>query len=83
MARSDLFRSLQVSLEIIKLNDRIFDWSGHHLSSIGHVPCGGMILLSMRSCYFVDHDLKLRDKEPLRTTLVVIIGLNTFLINTI
>ena len=47
----------QISSDLFKLNDQIFDRSDHHPSSVGHVPHGGMILLSMRSCYFVDRDL--------------------------
>ena len=48
MASSDLLRSLQVSLEIFKLNDRIFDQSGHRPSAMFH----------MAACYFVDRDLR-------------------------
>ena len=46
---SDLFRELQVERSKFRSV-----W----LSSVGHVPCGGMILLSTRLCYFVDSNLR-------------------------
>ena len=46
---SGLFRHLQV--------ERSNFWSVWP-SSVGHVPRGSMVLLSMRSCYFVDRDLR-------------------------
>jgi hypothetical protein len=65
--------------DLSKLNDQKFDRSGHHLSSIGHVPRGGMIFAVHAICYFVNHDLRDRDgfvgPGPHSTIILLVLGL--------
>jgi hypothetical protein len=71
-------RSLEISLVIFKLYDRILDQSGRRPSSVGHVPRGGMILLSTRSCYFIDHNLHDRVVSSIAIYAIVLIHQSWF-----
>ena len=65
-------RSLKISLGLFR--DLQVERSNFWLvwpSSVGHVPRGSMILLSTRSCYFIDHDL--RDRVNLLIAIYAIV----------